>query len=192
MRIAAAGRPARSARATTSAGRAAPAPAAGLGNRPTGPARPPAPRARGRSESRCANQGRPITLALAEPGEDGRRADLVPERVIGGHRPGADQMGEHQPGQRLFHGSRASHRRGCAHSRAGASGLRRAGLSCREEAWVTGPPWPFAGISSDARTSGGDHVRRTRVRAGTAPEDVLSPQGFSLKLVPGSTRQGLI
>ena len=32
---------------------------------------------------------------------------------------------------------------------------------------------------------------RTRARPGTAPEDVLSPQGCSLKLVPGSTRHAL-
>ena len=54
---------------------------------------------------------------------------------------------------------------------------------------VAGPPRPFAGISSDASTSGGNHVRRTRVRSGTAPLDVISPQGCSQKLVPGSTRR---
>ena len=34
---------------------------------------------------------------------------------------------------------------------------------------VTGPPWPFAGNPLTPQTSGGNHVHRTRVRAGTAP-----------------------
>ena len=42
-----------------------------------------------------------------------------------------------------------------------ASGRRR------EE--VTGPPWPFAGNPLTPQTSGGNHMHRTRVRAGTAP-----------------------
>ena len=63
--------------------------------------------------------------------------------------------------------------------------LKKEGLSITPTSWqsvgaqgrlgviwhweVTGPPWPFAGISSDASTSGGDHMVRTRARAGTAP-----------------------
>src|SRR5688500_15551247 len=43
-----------------------------------------------------------------------------------------------------------------------------------DEVEVTGPPWPFALKSSDAKTSGGRHVHLTPVfttlaRAGTAP-----------------------
>src|SRR6185437_11257969 len=54
----------------------------------------------------------------------------------------------------------------------------------RREKEVTGPPWPFALKSSDAKTSGGCHMlpipRMTQVTgAGTAPRWILSPQGFS-------------
>src|SRR5690606_29321596 len=40
-------------------------------------------------------------------------------------------------------------------------------------------------------TSGGGHVRRARARAGTAPLDDVSPQGYSQRLVPGSARRPL-
>ena len=44
---------------------------------------------------------------------------------------------------------------------------------------VTGPPWPFALKSSDAKTSGGRRVSQARAQAGTAPKWIISPQGFS-------------
>src|SRR5689334_24125615 len=71
----------------------------------------------------------------------------------------------------------------CAHrARRGAGLPWRAGPSQaadRERKEVTGPPWPFALKSSDAKTSGGRRVSQARARAGTAPKWIISPQGFS-------------
>jgi hypothetical protein len=43
---------------------------------------------------------------------------------------------------------------------------------------VTGPPWVVAGKSTDALTSGGDHVCRTRIRPETAPIGLLIASGI--------------
>src|SRR4051794_41285280 len=59
---------------------------------------------------------------------------------------------------------------------------------------VTGPPWPFALKSSDAKTSGGRRVSQARAQAGTAPKWIISPQGFSEgahRAVPVATRDRL-
>ena len=112
-------------------------------------------------------------------------ADLVLERMIGGDDPRADQVRQDQlapaPPRARPRSSGSSAAREIAAPRAGP---RRAARSC----WwgkVTGPPWPFAGISSDASTSGGDHVHRTRIRAGTAPEDVIIASGMFAKARTG-------
>ena len=39
--------------------------------------------------------------------------------------------------------------------------------------------WPIAGNPLTPQTSGGRHMRRTRVRAGTAPIWIDKPQGYS-------------
>ena len=54
---------------------------------------------------------------------------------------------------------------------------------------VTGPPWPFALKSSDAKTSGGRRMIRARARAGTAPDRIDIASGIFRRLAPGSARR---
>ena len=72
-------------------------PAAGA--RPRGRARSPAPRARAKRGVAIGEPGQADALAVAEAGEDRIRADLVPERMIGGDDPRAGQVGQDQPRQ---------------------------------------------------------------------------------------------
>ncbi len=59
---------------------------------------------------------------------------------------------------------------------------------------MTGPPWAVAGKSSDAVTSGGDHMCWTRIQPETAPIGLLIASGIfegSHRAVPVTPYLGL-
>jgi hypothetical protein len=128
------------------------------------------------------NQGR-AAAGRRRAVQDGIGADLVLHRMIAGDDAGADQVRQDDLGELRFQARRELGRERARIAPCAAPAPRRAFAPWRGR--VTGPPWPFAGISSDASTSGGDHVIRTRIRAGTAPEDVIIASGMFAKARTG-------
>ena len=136
-----------------------------------------------------------------------QRADLRPERVRSRRPPIRRRRARSDAGRasaRGGHGAPSDNVR--TNALRASSAARRSdsfdsgsisgrGSGGRRE--VTGPPWPFALKSSDAKTSGGRHVIRPpdqMVRAGTAPKWIESPQGFSEgshRVVPVATNLGI-